>query len=162
MCQAQVMGDHARAVVYMVSDGVSPSNLGRGYVLRRLIRRIVMKVSALKATVSNNPRLYQSARMPESGKCAPGPTETLCALWASKLTGLAVVQGRLLGIEKGTEMMPPLAEQVIALSRGCDPAVAASAQRITAELRREETKFGDTLEAGVPRPLCCLLCQAWE
>ena len=44
--------------------------------------------------------------------------------------------------------MPSLAKEVITLSGGCDPAVAANAQRITTELRREEKKFGSTLEAG--------------
>ncbi|KGG05854.1 Alanyl-tRNA synthetase [Prochlorococcus marinus str. MIT 9321] len=37
----KIIGDHTRAVIHLISDGVAASNLGRGYILRRLIRRMV-------------------------------------------------------------------------------------------------------------------------
>ncbi|MFJ8929017.1 alanine--tRNA ligase-related protein [Streptomyces sp. NPDC102364] len=37
----RVVGDHLRSSVVVVGDGVRPSNTGRGYVLRRLIRRVL-------------------------------------------------------------------------------------------------------------------------
>ena len=93
----QVIADHSRAITFLIADGVLPSNEGRGYVLRRILRR-------------------------------------------------AVRHGRLLGRKE--PFLAATAEVVIEVMREAYPYLFDERRTILDAIRREETQFARTLDAG--------------
>lgn len=72
----RVVGDHTRAVTYLISDGVAASNVGRGYVVRRLIRRVVRcaRQLGIPSETSVLPQVAQVA-IDMSAECCPAVKE---------------------------------------------------------------------------------------
>jgi alanyl-tRNA synthetase len=55
----RIIADHIRAGVFLIADGVLPSNEGRGYILRRLLRR-----AEVQGIISGLPRLFLHRLVP--------------------------------------------------------------------------------------------------
>ncbi len=57
----RVVADHSRTCIFLISDGVIPGNEGRGYVLRRLMRRVIRNMRLLGANEQTLRTLCESA-----------------------------------------------------------------------------------------------------
>jgi alanyl-tRNA synthetase len=57
----KVIGDHIRAVVHMIADGITASNTDRGYVLRRLLRRVVRHGRLIGISGAFTPQVAETA-----------------------------------------------------------------------------------------------------
>ncbi|PCE13790.1 alanine--tRNA ligase [Microbacterium sp. SZ1] len=58
----RVVADHVRSSLMLLSDGVRPSNEGRGYILRRLMRRTVRAMRLLGVDAPSFPELFAASR----------------------------------------------------------------------------------------------------
>jgi alanyl-tRNA synthetase len=58
----RIVADHVRSSLMLMSDGVMPSNEGRGYILRRLMRRSVRAMRLLGVDAATFPELFPASR----------------------------------------------------------------------------------------------------
>jgi len=58
----RIVADHVRSSLMLMSDGVMPSNEGRGYILRRLLRRSVRAMRLLGVDATSLPELLPASR----------------------------------------------------------------------------------------------------
>mmetsp|Transcript_19966 Transcript_19966/g.38269 ORF Transcript_19966/g.38269 Transcript_19966/m.38269 type:complete len:992 (-) Transcript_19966:268-3243(-) len=112
----KVIGDHTRAVVYLVSDGVNPSNVGRGYVVRRLLRRVV-RCGRLIGIDSNQPFTPKVAQVAVdlSGRCDPAVVDNAKRILAElEREELRFVQT----LERGDALLEAMLEKSVLSNAG--------------------------------------------
>jgi len=75
----RILADHSRAATFLTSDGVTPSNEGRGYVLRKIIRRALRHARKLNAPFPFLSRMSATVRL-EMGNAYSGLIEAASSI----------------------------------------------------------------------------------
>ncbi|MBF6599168.1 MAG: alanine--tRNA ligase [Dehalococcoidia bacterium] len=122
----RVVAEHTRAAAFLITDGVMPSNEGRGYVLRRILRRAVYFLTQL-AGEGGGAAARGETRPPDDAASADAAPER---------------RGR------ATTMLDRVADAVIAKMSYAYPDLAERGPFVKRLLAAEEAKFGETLERG--------------
>ena len=179
----RVIADHIRACSFLIADGVLPSNEGRGYVLRRIIRRAVRhiwKLGALRPEglfwrmlqplaekmagaypeLESKRALIEQALKAEEAAFATTLDAGMVRLDGMLTEGASVISGEQLFLLHDTFGCPPDLILDILRERGLDPAPAALEHYETLmdqqrERARGASKFAGTV--GLPAELVASL-----
>ncbi len=133
----RVVAEHARSAAFLIADSVAPDNQGRGYVLRRLIRRAIRFARKLGL---------------ETGKDAISG-----GLPAHPEPGVYPERSRREGNERGSEgteavqgaVLPLVAEAVIQKMGPIYPNLAEGRDFVLRVLQEEEERFSQVYETGM-------------
>ncbi len=119
---ARIVADHLRAATHMIADGVVPSNVDQGYILRRLIRRAIRELN--KMGLSD--KVFGGGIVSETGTTQ-------------------IIQGRYIAPQVS------IAQKYIEKFRNVYSSVSRNEAKIIEELRKEGDQFGKTLISGTKR-----------
>ena len=115
----RVIADHSRTGMMLILDGVTPGNEGRGYILRRLLRRIIRSARLLGATAPSMER-FMNTIMDTMAPSYPEIADN-----RERILRVAVTEEKafLKTLESGTKLFDEAVEKLKSTSRAATPKI---------------------------------------